>query len=505
MSNTNAVKLSRGGLRATKPDAKQDPLDQTTFGEDVMDYLKGTPEWLSSGVNDRYEVGYTPLSSGRPRPTTRREKRGDRVKAAMAKIPTAPLEIDDIEMHPLSDKLLVNSYRPVLRVQPVHGVSPPSDASDALSQAGSANSEGGGKGLWRVLTEKWYVTILLLFIPLGVAAKWLDWPSTTIFWLNFIAILPQAWLMGKCTEDMAAEAGQITGGLLNAWFGNVVEMLLCFAGLRQGELVIVRSTLVGSILSNLLLVCGCSFFFGGIKHKVQEFSAIGASTNASLMTLSCMCIGLPTVYAAILSSAQESELQISRAVSIFLIIIYGQYMFFQLWTHSFLFEDDDEEEPDLHWATAAAILGFCTVCCAINSEYLVGSVEGVVASANLSKEFVGIILLPIIGNAAEHYTSIMVAMKNKMDLSISCAVGSSCQMALFVTPFTVLAGWAMGQPMGLDLHAFEILVLLLSVLIVTSILQDGYSNWLEGSMLCSAYLVVAIIYFFEDPKFSEII
>jgi len=154
---------------------------------------------------------------------------------------------------------------------------------------------------------------------------------------------------------------------------------------------------------------------------------------------------------------------------------------------------------------AAIVLGIATVTCSFNSEYLISSIEGVVGSSNLSKEFVGIILLPIIGNAAEHYTSVVVAMKNKMDLSIACAVGSSCQMALFVTPFTVLVGWCMGQPMSLDLHAFEVLVLLFAVLVLTSILQDGFSNWLEGSMLISAYAVIAITYFFEDPKYSEII
>lgn len=367
--------------------------------------------------------------------------------------------------------------------------------SDDGSHGGCCRTACGGP--LNVLISQPFLSSLLLFIPLGIISHCLQWRDSITFSLNFIAIVPQAWLMGKATEDLAAHAGQITGGLLNAWFGNVVEMLLCIAGLRAGELLVVKATLVGSILSNLLLVTGCSFLFGGFKHKVQEFSAIGASTNASLMTLSCLCLGLPTMYAAMNSSALESELNISRSVSFFLIFIYVQYLIFQMGTHAFLFEDEEDEEADLSPAWAGAILAICTVICALCSEFLVQSIAGTVDSWNVSKSFIGIILLPIIGNAAEHYTSVIVALRNKMDLSLACAIGSSCQMALFVTPFTVLVGWVLGQPMSLDLRAFEMAVLLMAVLIVTSILQDGYSNWLEGSMLLSAYFVVALIYFFE--------
>eukprot|EP00923_Selenidium_pygospionis_P037861 GHVN01066264.1.p1 GENE.GHVN01066264.1~~GHVN01066264.1.p1 ORF type:complete len:513 (-),score=49.26 GHVN01066264.1:2625-4163(-) len=328
------------------------------------------------------------------------------------------------------------------------------------------------KGLLNVFRGNLFLSALLLFIPAGYTSYAIGAPDSVIFSLNFIAIMPIAWLLGKATEDLAEQLGQVIGGLLNATCGNIVEMLVVIAGLRQNQVVVVRCTLVGSILSNLLLVTGCAFLFGGIKKKTQEFSTIGASTNASLMTLSCLCLGLPTMYGVILDRASHSEMMISRSVSILLAFIYLQYLVFQLRTHAFLFvqdeeEEEDTEEPDLTPWLAGAILTICTVLCTFSTEYLVDSISGVVDKWNVSREFIGIILLPIIGNAAEHYTAIVVATKDKMDLSLAVAVGSSCQMALFVTPFAVLSAWALGVEMTLNFHPFEVVVLLLSVLIMT--------------------------------------
>eukprot|EP01057_Protomagalhaensia_wolfi_P001122 Protomagalhaensia_wolfi_Nauph_80__1121@NODE_165_length_3359_cov_142_432831_g124_i0_p1_GENE_NODE_165_length_3359_cov_142_432831_g124_i0NODE_165_length_3359_cov_142_432831_g124_i0_p1_ORF_typecomplete_len454_score42_49Na_Ca_ex/PF01699_24/7_6e23Na_Ca_ex/PF01699_24/1_5e20_NODE_165_length_3359_cov_142_432831_g124_i017373098 len=360
-------------------------------------------------------------------------------------------------------------------------------------------------GIVGVLTQTWMISWMFIFMPLGFAAYNLGFSPVVVFVTNFLAIVPQAWIMGKATEDLAASSGSIIGGLLNAWFGNIVEMLLCIAGIRQGELVVVRCTLVGSILSNLLLVTGCALFFGGLKYRIQQFSAIGASTSTSLLLLGTFCASLPTLYVSLLSSATVEALHMSRIVSFFLIFIYLQFMLFQLGTHSWLYNDDADDDGDMTAGAAALILGLCTVTCTFNSEYLISSIEGVVSSWDVSKEFLGIILLPIIGNAAEHYTSVLVALNNKMDLSLGCAVGSSCQMLLFVTPVTVLIGWIVGQPMTLDLHTFEIMILLICVIIISGILQDGYSNWLEGSILLTAYVVIGLVYFYEDPKFSDII
>eukprot|EP00916_Digyalum_oweni_P022073 GHVL01036642.1.p1 GENE.GHVL01036642.1~~GHVL01036642.1.p1 ORF type:complete len:375 (+),score=41.50 GHVL01036642.1:39-1163(+) len=354
------------------------------------------------------------------------------------------------------------------------------------------------KGIFNIFRSNYILSFLTIFVPLGFLSYYLKWGHLWVFTMNFMSIVPLAWLLGKATEDLSISNHSI-GGLLNATFGNIVEMLICIAGLRQNQITVVQCTLMGSILSNLLLVMGTAFFLGGWFYKIQEYSAVAASTHCSLLTLSCLCLVLPTAYATIMDNPRESELAISRSISILLAFIYVQYLFFQLKTHTFLFENDeeDEDEPDLNNVTAIGILGICTVLVASNSEMLISSIAGVVDSWAVSKEFIGIILLPIIGNAAEHYTAITVAVKNKMDLSLGVAVGSSCQMALFVTPFSVLVGWIFDKEMTLNFHPLMATVLVLSVLIVTKILSDGHSNWLEGSMLITAYVAISFVYFFE--------
>eukprot|EP00915_Cephaloidophora_sp_WS-2016_P001091 GHVH01001508.1.p1 GENE.GHVH01001508.1~~GHVH01001508.1.p1 ORF type:complete len:615 (-),score=69.50 GHVH01001508.1:78-1922(-) len=364
-----------------------------------------------------------------------------------------------------------------------------------------------GSGILRLLGDFWPLTTLISFVPLGIASAYLHWSDCTTFCLNFMAIVPMAWLIGQCTEDVASKLGQVYGGLVNAWMGNVVEMVLVVAALKHNEVVVVRATLIGSILSNILLVAGCAFFFGGLKYKEQEFSTASAGILSSLLMLSVLCLGLPTVYNTVLDKADADLLNISRVLSFFLIIVYAEFMFFQLFTHAYLFadDDDDDEEEYLSLPEALLLLTLTSIVCTICSEYLVRSIDGTVKALNLSKEFIGIILLPIIGNAAEHYTAVVVSLKNKMDLSVGCAIGSSVQMALLVTPFSVLTGWAMGVPMTLDLHPYELMVLIASILTVQTIINDGKTNWLEGALLCTAYTAISIIYFLEDPKYSDVL
>jgi len=366
-----------------------------------------------------------------------------------------------------------------------------------------------------VLCTNKFLASFLIFIPFGFLSYFLDWPKWLVFTCNFFSILPMAWLIGKTTEDLASHTGEILGGLINASFGNIVEMLLCIAGIQQGELQVVKCTLVGSILSNLLLVMGSAFIYGGLVsgHKVQYYSKAGASAHSSLLLLSCLALALPTMYSQ-LTHSRSTLVEISRGTSVLLLFVYAQYLLFQLYTHQELFEEDkdakrkaqgddpdedsdDEEDPDLTPKCAIFLLGLCTVMVTFCSEFLIGAIKGTIISAGVSKEFIGIIILPIIGNAAEHYTAIIVAGRNKMDLSLGVAVGSSCQMALLVTPFTVLVGWAVGKEMTLDFHPFQVAVLLLSVLIAANVLADGQSNWLEGSMLCCAYVTIGMIYWFE--------
>eukprot|EP00745_Piridium_sociabile_P044463 TRINITY_DN93417_c0_g1_i4.p1 TRINITY_DN93417_c0_g1~~TRINITY_DN93417_c0_g1_i4.p1 ORF type:complete len:434 (+),score=34.86 TRINITY_DN93417_c0_g1_i4:48-1349(+) len=372
-----------------------------------------------------------------------------------------------------------------------------------------------------LLCSNFTMACMLPLVPVGIVMGFTrECSPVYVFFVNFVAIIPLAWLIGEATEVLAAKVGDVVGGLLSATFGNVVEALLCFWGLYHGHIEVVQATLVGSILSNLLLVMGSSFFAGGCYYKIQEYNVLSASTNTSLMTLSCLCLVLPTMFAYILSSEVEGEIKISRGVSGLLAALYIQYLYFQLSTHSFLFdrmnsndnsdavaarESDDNnnqgEESNSHEYVdpmlltafgAATLLAVVTVVTAVSSEFLVYSISGLVSSAGVSREFIGVVLLPIIGNAAEHYTSILVATKNKMDLSIGVAIGSSCQMALFVTPLAVLMGWVMDVPMTLNFHPFQVTTLLLSVLVVTGVLQNGHSHWLEGSMLLTAYTAIVI-------------
>lgn len=370
------------------------------------------------------------------------------------------------------------------------------------------------QGLCNIISGHKVLSTMLLAVPAGFYAGKAELDPQYVFVINFIAIIPLAWLIGKATEDVAAKLGEAAGGLLNATFGNVVEMLLCIAGIRNGEIPVVQCTLLGSILSNLLLVMGCAFLAGGCFFHMQRYNQAGAATQCSLMSMSVFAIGLPTIYTNILKQDEEWEhmVSVSRWASILLLFIYFAYLVFQLKTHAHLFQDEEGEEeedpPDLSAFSAAILLGVTTVITSFATDFLIDAIKGTVDAWKVSREFVGIIMLPIIGNAAEHYTAITVAMRNKMDLSLGVAAGSSCQMALLVTPFTVLVGWWYGQDMTLNFHAFQLAVLLFAVFLVTTILNNGTSNWLEGYILLVTYIVVALVYFFEgngrDASLSQL-
>ncbi|CDI86020.1 manganese resistance 1 protein, putative [Eimeria praecox] len=296
---------------------------------------------------------------------------------------------------------------------------------------------------------------------------------------------------------------EITGGLLNATFGNAVEMILSVQALRIGLLEVVKGTLLGSILSNLLLVLGMSFFAGGLRHYLQKFNEKGATCSVTLLLLSCMGIVIPTVAAA--DNGQHGTyniLMISRITALLIGVTYCLFLFFQLYTHIGLFKDDVDDGcqwPMMSWEGATLMLFLVTALVALHSEFLVSSIEQVVADYGLSESFIGVILLPIVGNAAEHLTAVTVAMKNKVDLAMGVAVGSSAQIALFVFPFTVLVAWVMGQPLTMAVQPLSAVVMLLSVLVAMAVVQDGESNWLEGVMLMAAYLIISVVFWFDKP------
>ncbi|KAF9373445.1 hypothetical protein CPB97_000533 [Podila verticillata] len=351
------------------------------------------------------------------------------------------------------------------------------------------------------------INVLLIFIPLGIIAHFLHWPEVAIFLLNFIAIIPLAKLLGYATEEIALRLGENLGALLNASFGNAVELIMAVIALKEGEIEVVKASVLGSVLSNLLLVLGFCFVCGGFKYKVQSFNQTAAQTSASLLALSCLSLLIPAAFSATSSLVTEADLDhLSYGTAIVLLVVYVLYLLFQLKTHTHLYStsNDEQEEPQLPlWFGVVLLLGI-TAIVAICAEFLVDSIGGLAESWNLSRTFIGLILLPIVGNAAEHVTAVTVAMKNKMDLAIGVAIGSSMQIALFVTPLLVIVGWILvaagtlgaGHHMNLLFNTFETCVMFVSVLIVNYLIQDGESNWLEGVMLLSTYIIIAIAVFF---------
>ncbi|KAI8361460.1 Sodium/calcium exchanger protein-domain-containing protein [Mortierella sp. GBAus27b] len=347
--------------------------------------------------------------------------------------------------------------------------------------------------------------ILLVFIPLGILADKLHWSSEAVFILNFIAIIPLAKLLGYATEEISISVGESLGALLNASFGNAVELIMSIIALKEGQIEVVQASVLGSVLSNLLLVLGFCFVCGGLKYQSQTFNQTAAQTSASLLALSCMSLLIPTAFVATTDEIGQSAniKHMSYGTSIVLLTVYMLYLLFQLKTHTHLYATESEEEaaPVLPVWTGVSLLLVVTVVVAFCAEYLVGSIEGLSKSWNISPTFIGLILLPIVGNAAEHVTAVTVAMKNKMDLAIGVAIGSSMQIALFITPLMVIVGWIIGQPMTLFFNTFETCILFVAVLIVNYLIQDGESNWLEGVMLLSTYIIIAIaFYFYPAPS-----
>lgn len=381
-----------------------------------------------------------------------------------------------------------------------------------------------------IVLEQYFLNSLLLVLPFAIMSNIFNWDKVIVFILNFIVIIPLANMLGIATEELALRTGETVGGLLNATFGNAVELILSIAALQKGLISVVQGSLLGSILSNLLLVMGLCFLCGGLKYKEQTFNMAGAGTLSTLMLLSCVGLSVPClfhylrIYQTTLDNNEKEETQeeliVSRCIAIVLGIVYILYLFFQLKTHAHLFESEpsdnllpnsssvqenseevDGEEPMLSIGCSTLLLIVVTCVVAYCSELLTGSIESM--SAHISETFIGVILLPIVGNAAEHLTAVTVAVKNKMDLSIGVAVGSSVQIALLVVPVITIAGWVIDQPMDLNFEVFNTGLLILTVLIVNLTLQDGQSNWLEGTMLVGTYLIIAIACFFNHTNSSK--
>lgn len=358
-----------------------------------------------------------------------------------------------------------------------------------------------------------FFLILLLFIPISLAAQFLGWGPLSVFLTSAIAILPLAAWMGEATEEIAIVVGPTLGGLLNATFGNATELIIALVALNAGLMNVVKASITGSIISNLLLVLGFAMLLGGLRYKEQTFQPFMARVNASLMNLAVIAILLPTAMDFTSNGAIDTigMQRLSIGVAIVLILVYALTLLFSMKTHSYLYdvaladqESDEivdnnavEDEHQVNLWLWIGVLFFATIFVAIESELLVDSLEVATSQLGLTALFTGVILVPIIGNAAEHATAVTVAMKNKMDLSVSVAMGSSLQIALFVAPVLVLAGWILGKPMNLDFNPFELVAVVVSVLITNSISSDGRSNWLEGILLLATYLVLGLAFYFH--------
>ncbi|KAI7824012.1 calcium/proton exchanger [Kickxella alabastrina] len=386
--------------------------------------------------------------------------------------------------------------------------------------------------LRRSLLNSW-INVLLVLVPLGIASRSAMLPDVAIFLINFFAIIPLAKLLGYATEQLALHLGDTLGGLLNATFGNAIELILGILALVKGKIEIVQTSLVGSILSNLLLVGGCCLFLGGIKNNEQVFNIHAAQSYGTLLAMAILATLLPAAYN--LLDAKGSELKrgtliLSHVTAVLLLIIYVAYLVFQLKTHSSLFaavaslvdvdsnaeieaklieaklvEENEEEEEEIEltiWASVF-LLAVSTALTGMCAEFLVSSIDGLTTKWNMSPSFVGMILLPIVGNAAEHATAVTVAIRNKMDLALGVAVGSSIQIALFVMPFLCILGWIIKEPMTIYFNPFTTIVMFVSVLLVNYVIGDGRTNWLEGLILLIAYFIIGVAYFLYPKELNS--
>ncbi|HJM24861.1 MAG TPA: calcium/proton exchanger, partial [Candidatus Thalassarchaeaceae archaeon] len=354
--------------------------------------------------------------------------------------------------------------------------------------------------------------LLLLAIPITLYFRYIEHDQSMAFFSSLVAIMPLAFLMGRATEEIALRTSESLGGLLNATFGNAAEMIIALlliyrayqetdAEVEMFYVHLVQASLIGSILGNLLLVMGLAFVWGGIHYTEQKFSETQVSSNGSLLLLAMIVLVVPSVFNYTVGGEQGAEgvANLSHIAALVLLLMYGLFLFFQFRTHVELFatETHDHEEPEMSQRDAIILLVAATVLVSWMAEILVHSVEAAAEEVGLPHLFIGVILLPLFGNAAEHFTAVSVAAKDKMDLSFAISMGSSTQIAVFVAPLMVLISWILKVPLTFDFGMLETVSAFLAVLIVNIIASDGKSNWLEGAMLLGAYAVLGAAFMFH--------
>jgi Ca2+:H+ antiporter len=352
---------------------------------------------------------------------------------------------------------------------------------------------------------------LLLAVPTAFAIRYVPaWKNETLlFIITGIAIIPLAGWMGQATEHLSARAGPGVGGLLNATFGNAAELIIALMALSKGLIGVVKASITGSIIGNILLVLGASILAGGMRFPRQTFNQTAARISATSLSLAAIGLIIPTIFHLSADRqpggwSPQAEQYLSMAIAAVLFLTYMLWLVFTLITHRSLFTGQGAGKggrggkEDTAWSVSKAItfLALATTLVAFMSEFLVGSIDSARERLGLTEVFVGIIIVAIIGNAAEHATAVLAALKNKMDLSLGIAIGSSLQIALFVTPVLLFASFLFDQPMDLEFSLPEIAAVALAIWIVAAISGDGECNWLEGVQLLSVYLIIAILFLF---------
>jgi Ca2+:H+ antiporter len=342
---------------------------------------------------------------------------------------------------------------------------------------------------------------LLIGFPVAILSSLLQGSPSFTFIAACLGLIPLAGLIGEATEALAVVTGSKIGGLLNATLGNAAELIITVVAIQAGLLDLVKASITGSIIGNLLLVLGCSVLFGGLKNGTQRFTRAHASTNATMLVLAVVALCVPSLFNHTLAGkdmpAGAAE-AISLGVASVMIGLYALGLVFSLGGDSALEHAAGEPVEAPRWSvtTSLSVLTLTTVAVVWLSEILVHSVEGVMAASGLSEFFLGIILIPIIGNVAEHLVAVRVALKNKMELSLEIALGSSLQIALFVAPVLVFVSLLVRQPLNLVFNQFELLALVAAVLVAALVSSDGETNWLEGVQLIAVYIILGVAFFF---------
>jgi Ca2+:H+ antiporter len=355
--------------------------------------------------------------------------------------------------------------------------------------------------------------LLLPFIPLAVALELAHAASGLIFFSAALGVIPTAALMGRATEEVASQSGPGIGGLLNVTFGNAPELIIALFALEAGLHEVVKASIIGSILGNILLVMGAAMLAGGLTggRKLQRFDRTAANAQATMLLLAVAALVMPAIFELVEGQGlpgidqervafDDTVENLSLAVAVVLIVSYVGGLLFSLRTHRDLFNPDYEEGEDTWgWSirTSVIALAVAGVAVGVMSEILVGSIEAASESVGLSEFFIGVIVVAIVGNAAEHWVAVLVAVKDKMDLSVNIAIGSSAQIALFVAPVLVLISFVLGPgPMPLVFNGFEIAAVFLAVMIAQWVTNEGESNWFEGLQLLALYVILGLTFFY---------